>query len=185
MQAATRLEALHNGFPVLLTKIQQLDTTTLRSVITDAATDQSAAQTILRELANKPLRSIRKACLGPMLALVMALTFTDAKAEPGNNTAAKPVKWADLYADLFKTATGWLGWTPETAWNATLPEILHAYEGHMDKLKAIHGAPDDDQDGPTEEQRKQNVELGLDPDFDRAGLFALKEHSAAREGQAV
>lgn len=176
LRAALRLEALHNGFPALLTKLQQHDTTTLRTIITNAATDQNAAQTLLHSMAGKPLRGIQSATLGPALALVTALMMPPTPEAEPTSTTAKPIAWADLYADLFKMATGWLQWTPDTAWNATLPDILHAFDGHMDRLKAIHGSADDDPDNTnlSEDQKQANVAAGLDPEFDRAGLRALK-----------
>ena len=72
-------------------------------------------------------------------------------------------------------ATGWLGWSPDTAWNATLPEIINAFEGHTDKLKALCGGDDEEQNqGNTEEQRQANIDAGYDPEFDRAGYAALR-----------
>ncbi|WP_161492652.1 hypothetical protein [Pseudophaeobacter leonis] len=57
----------------------------------------------------------------------------------------------------------------------------------MSMLKAIHGSAEEEQanNGPTPEQRKENAELGLDPEFDRGGLAALKELSAMREGMII
>lgn len=186
LRAAIRLEALHKGFPALLTKIQQFDTTALRLVITYAATDRNAAQALLRSMENQPLRLVQNAVLGPVLALVAALmmsgTDTDAEA---TRTPTKPIAWADLYADLFKMATGRLCWTPEATWNATVPEILQAIEGHTDWFLMMHGGAEGDETGPTKEQRAENEELGLDPEFDRAGLAALKEISTQREGMAA
>jgi Spy/CpxP family protein refolding chaperone len=175
LRAATRLEALHNGFPALLTKIQQHDTATLREIITYAATDQNAGQTLLNGMAGEPLQMIRNATIGPALALVTALMMPTPNAEP-TSTHNKPIAWADLYADLFKMATGWLHWTPDTAWNATMSEILHAFEGHTDQLKAIHGSAEDDPERTSlnADQKQANIEAGLDPEFDRAGLRALK-----------
>jgi hypothetical protein len=177
LRAATRLEALF-GFPALLKNIQQHDTNTIRQIITFAATDQSAAQKALASMAGKPLQGIQQATIGPAFELVTAL-MTPATTEQNKAstapTDAKPIKWADLYSDLFKIATGWLGWTPETTWQATLPEIMQAFEGHTDKLKAIHGTGEDEAStGNTPEQRAANEAAGLDPDFDRAGLHALK-----------
>ena len=39
-----------------------------------------------------------------------------------------------------KIATGWLKWKPDEFEYALLPDILIAYEGHIDELKAIHGS---------------------------------------------
>jgi hypothetical protein len=91
--------------------------------------------------------------------------------------SGKPVAWADFYADQFAKATGWLGWTPEQAWNATPTEIDRAYSAHIAKLKAIHGSGEEEKQtdkAPDFDQIERNVAAGLDPEFDRAGLRALK-----------
>jgi len=41
---------------------------------------------------------------------------------------------------LFKIGTGWLGWSPSDTRSAHMQEIILAYDGHVDKLKAIHGS---------------------------------------------
>lgn len=41
---------------------------------------------------------------------------------------------------LFKTGTGWLGWSPEVTKQSHMQEIIIAYEGMIEKLKAIHGS---------------------------------------------
>lgn len=178
LRAGTRLEALHNGFPALLVKVQQGDTETLRQIITNSATDQSAVQNLFDATNGATLVSVQQAMTASAFVLITALMTPDLdQGEAAKASSGKPVKWADLYADLFKIATGWLGWTPHTAWNATLPEILCAFEGHTDKLKAIHGSADEDAtDSPSmsADQRQANIGAGLEPDFDRAGLHALK-----------
>lgn len=183
LRAATRLERLHGGFPELLRKIEEFDTQTIRQVITAAACSEAAAP-LFSYAAAQPLKAFMQACIGPVYALVIALHMIGGSDEPASHDT-KPVAWADLYADLFKLATGRLGWTPETAWTATPSEILQALEGHADWMVMLHGSADDDQTSPTEEQRKQNADLGLDPEFDRAGLKRLKSLSKMREGMAL
>lgn len=39
-----------------------------------------------------------------------------------------------------KIATGWLKWKPDEFEYALIPDILIAYDGHVDELKAIHGS---------------------------------------------
>lgn len=41
---------------------------------------------------------------------------------------------------LFKIGTGWIGWTAHETRAAHMQEIVLAYDGHVDKLKAIHGS---------------------------------------------
>ncbi len=187
LRAGIQLEALHNGFPELLVKVQQGDTATLREIVTQAATDRGAAQDLLNTMAGATLASVQRALIGPAFAVITALMTPDTRKDQGEAAKAptgKPMAWADLYADCYKIATGWLGWTPDTAWNATLPEILHAFDGHVDQLKAIHGGGDDEAavtSTMSADQRQANIDAGLDPEFDREGLRALKaRHSKVR-----
>lgn len=39
-----------------------------------------------------------------------------------------------------KIATGWLKWRPNEFEYALIPDIMIAYEGHVDELKTIHGS---------------------------------------------
>ena len=188
LRAGIQLEAMHNGFPKLLVKVQQGDTTTLREIVTYAATDRGAAHDLLNAMAGATLASVQQALTGPAFALIAALMTPETRKDQGEAAKAptgKPMAWADLYADLYKIATGWLGWTPETAWNATLPEILSAFDGHIDQLKAVHGSAEDGANSTpamSADQRQANIDAGLDPDFDREGLRALKaRHSKARQ----
>tara|TARA_R110002049_G_scaffold10127_1_gene50174 strand:- start:136045 stop:136611 length:567 start_codon:yes stop_codon:yes gene_type:complete len=183
-----QLEALHDGFPKLLVKVQQGDTATLREIVTHAATDRGAAHDLLNAMAGASLAHVQQVLIAPAFALIAALMTPDTRKDQGEAAKApmgeaakapmgKPIAWADLYADLYKIATGWLGWAPDIAWNATLPEILHAFDGHIDQLKAVHGDGNADtytNPAMTADQRQANIEAGLDPDFDREGLRALK-----------
>lgn len=185
LRAAMHLERLHGGFPNLFRKIEEFDTQTIWHVI-----KESAGKTVTDELfsyvATKPLSGFTQAAQAPCFELLAALL---PEASEGDTAAPsdKPMQWGDVFRQLFKIATGWLHWPPETAWNAAPQEITDAYDGHIEMLKAIHGTADETETdkGPSIEQRKQNKELGLDPDFDRAGLFALKGLSELREGMAA
>jgi len=180
LRAGIQLEAMHNGFPLLLVKVEQGDTATLREIVTYAATDRGAAHDLLNTMVGATLASVQQALIGPAFALLTALMTPDTCKDQGEAAKAptgKPMAWADLYADLYKIATGWLGWPPETAWNATLPEIQQAFDGHIDQLKAVHGSAEEDSNttpAMSAEQRQANIDAGLDPDFDRQGLRALK-----------
>jgi hypothetical protein len=55
----------------------------------------------------------------------------------------EPIDFIAEFTDLFEFATGWLGWTPETAWAATPAEIIIARKGHFSMLRAIHGNGED------------------------------------------
>lgn len=176
--AATYLERLHNGFPALLQRVQAFDLSTIRAIITSAATDKHEAKTFLSGIKDAPLSTIQNVTTAPAFVLITALMNPSTQGEAAKApTDSKPIAWQDLFADLYKIATGWLGWTPAQAWAATLHEITNAFDGHVAKLKAIHGAADETTDTPTmtDDQRQANIDAGLDPEFDRSGLDALKK----------
>lgn len=183
LRAALYLERLHGGFPQLLKKIEEFDTLTVWHVIT-ASAGKTAANDLFAYAAVKPLSGFVDAAQPALFDLVASLLPETQNAT--DTDTGKPVAWSDAFRELFKIATGWLGWTPETAWNATPQEITDAFDAHVTKLKAIYGAAEDDTDSELSyEQKAQNEALGLDPEFDRAGLQALKGMSHAREGQAA
>ncbi|MBB5723208.1 hypothetical protein FHS72_002845 [Loktanella ponticola] len=184
LRAATNLERLHNGFSGLLQRVQAFDLSTIRAIILCAATDKQEAKAFLAGMENAPLATIREVTTAPAFVLITALMtpVSNTQGEAAKAPSGSPVAWHDLFADLYKIATGWLGWTPAQAWDATLTEITGAFDGLLAKLKAIHGAADDDSSGTstmTAEQRQENADAGLDPDFDRSALTKLKRNIVA------
>ncbi len=183
LRAATYLERLHDGFPALVRKIEEFDTRTIAAIIT-ATADMQAAQALFLYASTKPLSAFRQATQAPLIALVTALLPRPKETPKGTanaSTAANaPQPWKDVFADLYGLATGWLGWTPDTAWNATPQEITDAFTAHVEALKAIHGAAEDDDDTASTpatystDQLQQIEEQGHDPAFDRGALHALK-----------
>jgi len=95
---------------------------------------------------------------------VLALADTGNPSKSGGQSG-KPLTFAEFHKQLFQIATGWLGWSPGQAWEATASEILLAYEGHIEKLRAIHG-------GSAEEE--WTPESAEEARLDRAGLQRLK-----------
>lgn len=184
LRAAIYLERLHGGFPELLRKIEEFDTMTIRQVITATAV-RDAAEALFTHLALLPLADFHAATQRPCFELVTAFFPENPKTNSKQPNTAHRTPWCELFQELYGFATGWLGWTPETAWNATPQEITDAYSAHVIKLKAIHGEAEETGNQQTPEQRKQNIELGLDPEFDRAGLTELGVLSANREGQMI
>jgi hypothetical protein len=74
-------------------------------------------------------------------AFVLKLSGHDnADGEPVST--GKPMPYDEYFATLFRIATGWLGWEPEAAWNATPAEIIEAQKGRIELLRAIFGGSD-------------------------------------------
>jgi len=169
------------GFPALLRGLDEGSFTVIREIILSSGNRQDAAAFLL-DISGKPLSSFIMAAREPLFQLVaMFMPAPNPNAKPTNGSG-KPVKWSDFYADLFQKATGWLEWTPKAAWNATPTEIDRAFTGYVEKLKAIHGSGEDNQprSATDPDQAPRNAADGLDPEFDRAGLRALKAKIAGR-----
>lgn len=170
LRAAMRLECLHDGFPKLMQKIAEFDTQTVKAVL-EAAAGRSETQNLLNVASGHPLSQFAVISQASLFKLVDALMPGSTGKQASED--ANPMPWSEVYRELFKAATGVLGWPPETAWNATPQEIVDAFEAHMEMLTAIHGGPAEET-GVSEEQRQQNLALGLDPEFDREGLSRLR-----------
>jgi hypothetical protein len=184
LRAAMHLERLHGGFPELLRKLEEFDTFTVWQVIVVGA-GRTATDALFGYIATQTLSGFAKSAIAPLFEFVTALFPTSADDGETKSTSTNPLPWADLFKQLYGYATGWMGWPPEAVWNATPQEITDAFEAHMSKLMAIHGAPEEEQPGPTEEQRQENVQNGFDPEFDRAGLDSLRALTTIREGQMI
>ncbi|WP_412033146.1 hypothetical protein ACLIR7_07200 [Nitratireductor aquimarinus] len=159
-----------NGLTTLHRRIAEFHLGTIRDLITKAATDRQEAFAFLDQLDRTPLKAVADAIAASALNLVAG--FIPAPDDTGNPArTGKPVPWPDFYRDLYRTATGWLGWTAEAAWNATPTEINNAIVGHIDYLKLTGVLVAGKDQKPTDpEQAARNVAKGLDPEFDREGL---------------
>ncbi|MDD9730455.1 hypothetical protein PVW46_11100 [Mameliella sp. AT18] len=179
LRAATTLEA-EFGLDTLFKHLGEFRLSTVQKIIMTATTDRGAADALMKAVAQAPLGEVARAFTGPLLALCSGFIPAapqDDRPRSKPEQSATPITWAEVYSRLYKAATGWLLWTPEATWNATPTEIADAYEEHLAMLKAIHGSAEDTQAGETTispAQREANVAEGLDPEFDRAGLRALK-----------
>ncbi|MEP7453301.1 hypothetical protein [Phyllobacterium sp. SB3] len=178
LRAASKLERLHDGFFNLERRILEFHFGTVREIIMIAATDRQEATAFLAYLDTVPLKHIPDVVIPPILALCKLFLPAPEKSSKPVANPGKPVSWPDYYADLYEKATGWLGWTPDTAWNATPTEIDRAYSGLIAKLKAIHGSSEDEKQpaktAPDADLADRMKADGLDPQFDREGLRALK-----------
>ncbi|RVG25040.1 hypothetical protein [Sinorhizobium meliloti] len=177
LRAAVTLEARF-GFPAMFRALEEGNFTIISDIIlvSSRSGNQNAAA-FLSSLSGRPLSNFigpARMPLAELVSMLMPARAPNAKRVPASS---KSIAWAEYYADLYERATGWLGWTPAEAWAATPTEIERAYSGHIAKLKAIHGSGEDEKQpakAADPEQAARNVAEGLDPEFDRAGLRALK-----------
>lgn len=104
--------------------------------------------------------------IGPLGRFLLDTFGIDTEA-PKHAGIGTPVSLIDGLEDLFATATGWLGWTPDQAWAASPAEIMKAHSGLIAKLKAIHGSSEDEE--PTYDPREE-----VSPETIREGVAKLK-----------
>jgi hypothetical protein len=179
LRVSMRLVRRH-GLPGLLAAVQGFNVTIIMDMLREAAIKPSL---LLAEIAAIGLGPVRNRLTSPLVAFVLAIAGIDPDdtTQPEAKTG-KPTDPEQVFADLFGIATGWLGWNPEEAWNATTAEIIAARTGRTDLitdiLQAVFGKPEGTSgskiDHYTDAQLKQIEENGHDPAFDRAGLHALK-----------
>lgn len=169
LRAASHFVRL-DGFTDLPRRIADFHLGTIRDLITVAATDRQEASAFLDQIDTTPLKIVADAVTAPMLALVAGFVPASDKEDAKPAKTGNPMPWPAVYKELYRKATGWLGWTPEQAWNATPTEINEAFAGHIEQLKAIHGSSDDNQ--PKHYPRQE-----VSPGEVKAGLAQLRRHT--------
>jgi hypothetical protein len=173
LRAAVTLEARF-GFPTLFRALDEGSFTIISEIIRVSKFESSTdAAAFLSSQCGRPLSPFFQAVRAPLTEFVSMLTPAPDPMARKTLGSGKPMPWSDYYAALYGQATGWLGWTPEQTWNATPTEIDRAYAAHIEMLKSIHGSETDKKQADPE-QAERNIAAGLDPEFDRAGLQALK-----------
>lgn len=180
LRAAATLVDRH-GFPALHRALDELNLTIISEIIlATSQCRQDGAAFLFCPLPGRPLAPFFAAVRQPLAELIsMFQPAPDPKAKPSTGKG-KAMTWNEVYAALYGYGTGWLGWTPEATWNATPTEIDRAYAAHIEKLKAIHGSAEDKPNNKRTdpEQTAANEAAGLDREFDRNGLHALKSKIA-------
>ncbi|UEM16586.1 hypothetical protein J4G43_021650 [Bradyrhizobium barranii subsp. barranii] len=83
---------------------------------------------------------------------------TESTSKP---TTGKPIPFEEAFTHLFEVATGWLGWPPCDAWDASISEILAAQRGREAMLKAIFGGGKDDQAAGVADGSLANIKADL------------------------
>lgn len=181
LRAAMILERAFDGFAPLFRQIGESHLGAFRQVILATATDHGDAVRLLKETGSLPLSSFFAAAREPVEAVCATLLPTPEPEAAGSRTDTTPKPWNEFFAELYRVGTGWLGWSAADTWDATPSEIIEAFTGWTEMQKALHPAIDEDGDDRStpsskerEAQRQANIEAGLDPDFDRAALHALK-----------
>jgi hypothetical protein len=132
LRCAIRLERRPGSFRTL---VQHINEGSL-----SAALDIIGPHTDLPFLQNKVF-DVLDTLRVPLLSYVMACAGIDPDDAPseGKASKAKSVPFSEHLTGLYRIGTGWLGWSPEDTLDATPTEIMEAYRGRTEMLKAIFG----------------------------------------------
>jgi hypothetical protein len=143
LRAAFRLEQKYNGFDKLIHAVFTGHLAAYGDVIKEGTGQRSALTDYLAQAGDTPLIVSLEMLVQPMVQFIIALTGTETAMEAAKGT---PISFKDYHTRLFRIATGWLGWTPDAAWNATPAEILEAYQGRTEMLAAVFGGKQEGDD---------------------------------------
>jgi hypothetical protein len=147
LRAALRLERQFGGFDKIIAGILAGNVTLLATILRESATYNSGIPDLIEEIGLKPLHIGLGVLTGPLLAHVYRLAGIDLTTpQTTQDTAPGRIEWAEHHERLFSIATGWLGWTPSQAYEATPNEIMCAYRGKVEMLRAIYGSAEDKTD---------------------------------------
>lgn len=142
------------------------------------ATDRAGALSLLASLSDKPLAPFlgqaQAACLDVLAAIVMP-----SQRDEQVSTTGPQIPLSEFFTQLFCQATSFLQWPPSEVWQASVAEIITALEAESDRLLMMAGEGGKKPNRMSQSERQANLDAGLDPEFDRTGLQALKaRHNA-------
>ena len=167
LRAATSLERRYGGFERLFVGVRDGNLGVMADIIA-AGASLSKGQ-VLELFDRQPLGVF----LPNIAALLAKFLYVLAGIDPAGSATASAqqqgerMTFAEYHAKLYRIATGWLGWSPDQAWNATPAEIMAAYDGRVELLQAIFGKGQADGDTNTTEPPSKAA-------LDRTGLDFLR-----------
>lgn len=142
LRAALRLSRKYGSFAEIVRMIADGNLTVMADVIAESTHLGTPLADVLPTLTGRPLAMTLSAIQTKLIAHVVALAGADDPdtQEPGRSSNS--ISFAAYFEQLFATATGVIGWTPDEAWNATPAEIVAAYKGRIELLQTIFGNGD-------------------------------------------
>lgn len=139
LRAAFRLESRHDGFDKIIKGIADGNFSIMADVIRESSDPRSSLANFLDGIDALPMRIAIERISEPLIAHVMVLAGADGDASNEPKSDAERIPFAEYHTKLFRLATGWLGWSPTDAWEATPAEITEAYKGRIEMLGAVFG----------------------------------------------
>jgi hypothetical protein len=142
LRAAFRLEQKYDGFENLIRAIYTGNLAAYCDVIREGTGQRTALTDYLETAGDTPLVVSLDLLVEPIRDFIVSLMGDAGIALEPSNIA--PMSFREYHTRLFRIATGWLGWSPDDAWNASPAEILEAYQGRTEMLAAVFGGKKQD-----------------------------------------
>lgn len=140
LRAAVRLHEDYNGLHNLYTAIGSGGVSAALDLISAACADPRLVVLLAYEVDKHALETSIWSIREQLSAFVLKLSGHDGDGEPAST--GKPITYDEYFTTLYRIATGWLGWEPNAAWEATPAEIIEAQKGRIELLRAIFGGED-------------------------------------------
>jgi hypothetical protein len=167
LRAAYSLEQKYEGFENLFMALISGKVSATFDVLLETVRERD--RMLIVALQARPIAQIRASDLAE-LALGLAISMAGIDTDHDASTTAVPgekIAYKVYFEDLFRKATGWLGWSPDQAWNATPFEIIAALEGRAEFIKLASGVNAPRAGSPAAPSSYN------DAPFDEAGLAEL------------
>jgi hypothetical protein len=138
LRAAVRLHKDYDGLQNLYTSLGSGSVTASLDLISAACADPRLVILLAYEVDKHALENSIWSIREQLLAFVLKLSgYDDADKEPAST--GTPISYDEYFTMLYQIATGWLGWEPNAAWDATPAEIIEAKKGRIELLRAVFG----------------------------------------------
>jgi hypothetical protein len=159
--AAFRLEQKYDGFHNLFNDVASGSVSALSDVIKAGSGRASDLTSYLDAFeSGQPLMVSLDQIIPQVVAFLLALSGENLDVgESGDIPEQERITFEEYHTRLFRIATGWLGWTPEQAWNATPAEITEAQKGRVEMLRAVFGGKQEDDSETTTDVRSARDRL--------------------------
>jgi hypothetical protein len=141
LRAAYRLDQKYEGFQNLFTAIAGGGFSACSRLIEACSDSRLWADYAV----TKQAKAVREVLDARDQLLEFVLILAGAKRKSDEPQTGEPISFQEFHTKLFQIGTGWLGWTPETTWNATPAEIINAQIGRRAMLTAIYGGKQDEE----------------------------------------
>lgn len=145
--AAYRLDVKHGSFGRVVEGVQQMNVGIIADILAQCGDDPAAARRLLISKIDAKGAHDLEHLIEPLFCVIAdcygVRSHREHPAERRERATGEPFNMRRALEELFAIATGWLGWSVADTLAATPLQIIAAHEGHIARLKAIHGTTDD------------------------------------------